>query len=67
MNIDTLARIRKIDSIIRRIRTIQREVFSPYTDYAIENLKLVKLQIAIDGDNRDKLEAERQFKEPPHA
>lgn len=59
MNADTIARVRKIDAIIRRIKHIQREVFSPYTDYAIENLKLVKIQVAIDGANRDKLDAER--------
>lgn len=59
MNNDTLARIKKIDAIIRKIRIVQREVFSPYTDYAIENLKVVKLQVAIDGENRDRLEAER--------
>ena len=59
MNAMTLARIRKIDAIIRRIKHIQGEVFSPYTDYAIENLKLVKLQVAIDGQKRDELEAER--------
>lgn len=60
MNADTLTRIRKIDAIIRRIRAIQREVFSLYTDYAIENLKVVKLQVAIDGANREKLEMEEE-------
>ena len=56
VNENTKLRLRKIDAIIRKIRIVQSEAtYTSYFDQAIECLKLTKLQIAIDGENRDSM------------
>lgn len=59
MNTITLARIKQIDRVISRIRNMKIDMtYTPYFDQAIECLKYAKLQVGIDGANRDSLEAE---------
>lgn len=60
MNTITLDHIKKIDRVITRIRRMRVDMtYTPYFDQAIECLKYAKLQVGIDGANRDRLEVER--------
>lgn len=65
MNDGTLIRIKRIDVIIRKIRFAQSESgYSPFFEQAIECLKLARIQIVIDGESRDKYEAEKAEAKP---
>jgi hypothetical protein len=60
MNPRTATHLKRVDAVIRRIRFIQSECsYSSFFDQAIEALKLAKIQIQVDGENRDRYESEK--------
>jgi len=58
MNEITQARVKKIDVIIRRMKILRNDCCYSEVDRAINHMELVKLHVIIDGENRDKYEAE---------
>ena len=48
MNKLTYSRVKKINAIIRKIRLLQVDIHYSRLDQAVENLKLVRLQVVID-------------------
>jgi hypothetical protein len=63
MNEITLSRLKKIDAIIRKMQLLQNVFSSSETGYAINHMKLVRLEAVMEGAARDRLSEERKVDE----
>lgn len=63
MNAYTIEKLARINKIILQLTLLQQEIIKSYeVEHAIELLKLVKLSLTIDGENRDRVKASGEGK-----